>query len=696
MGATPSLLQFEDAECGAVCLAMVLARFGCWESMDTIRAACGVSRDGVSAATLVEAAGQFGLIAEALRVEPEGLAGLPMPQILFWRFNHFVVLVSANRDGFVIHDPVSGRRRVGAEEMGRAFTGVTLTLRPGPSFRRLRRSARLVPTLWGLLRGSGAAAGLVLLSGALMTLLGILMPAATRIYVDEYLNQGRREWVVPLLLGMMALAAGRGTLAWAAAQLNLHLQTKVGALLSSRIVWSLLRLPFPFIARRSAAEMSTRMQLAGQIAGTASGPFLKIVNSLVMAAGYGAAMLAYSPLLTAVVLLITLANVLVLARMNRAVAELSGEAQMLAGKAHALNIRGVALLEESRATGQGRLLFRRMLSAYVDEANAHQRSTALSQRLGAVAFLSTRLLSLAVLGVGSWQVMRADLTIGGLLAFQMLAEMFAQPLTAIVSLGSGVLSVSGGLARTQDLLAAQPRPSASAEAPFDGKRLAGTVALEGVGFSYGDAAPLFEAASAVFEAATMTLIEAPSGSGKTTLAMLLAGVLEPDAGALRLDGALSCELPMAVLRHSVGLAEHAPFFAAAPLKEALSLWDPGLPSDAIWGALECAAVDDVVHARPGGLVSRIGEAGAGFSGGELQRLGIARALALSPTVLILDDATTALDPATEARVLTNLRHRGITVVMLTSRTGLADHFDRVWQLRGRTLRPHGQRVLERA
>src|SRR5262249_13195538 len=133
-------------------------------------------------------------------------------------------------------------------------------------------------------------------------------------------------------------------------------------------------------------------------------------------------------------------------------------------------------------------------------------------------------------------------------------------------------------------------------------------------------------------------------------------------------------------RHSIGLAQQNPFFAAAPLRDALTLWDFGPTTDALQRALGDAAVDEVVNMRPGGLGGRIGEAGTGFSGGELQRLGIARALVHAPSILVVDDATTALDEETERRVLANLRRLGITVVVLTSRRSLAPQFDRTIDL----------------
>lgn len=682
----PSVLQMEAAECGAACLAMVLRRFGRHEDLETLRDACAVSRDGVSAASLSAAAETFGLESSAYEVEPEELSRLPMPQILFWNFNHFVVLEAARGDGFAIIDPACGRRRISAAEMDRSFTGLTLAFRPTRRFERRRPPNALVRMLRTVLAGSWSTAGSIILSTVLLTLVGVLVPSLTRIFIDEYLNQGRRDWLAPILFGVAALMVLRIALTWINAELSLFLQSKINGELSSRLVWTVLRLPYSFLSSRSTAELSTRMLLAGHVAGTASGPVLRLADSAVMAVGFGLAMLAYSPVLTLAVLAILLGNLVLISIANRAVVDSSADAQMMAGRSHAQAMQGIALLEEARATGMVPLLYRRLVDAYVDETNTQQRATRVAQRLAAVPFFCNQLMTLVVLGLGSYEVMRTEMTIGSLLAFQMLAQMFASPLQSIIGLGSAILTTSGSVVRLRDLFEGRARPETAPTArgaPVE--RLQGLVTLDRVRFGFPGRPPLFDDLSAHFEPGTMSLIVGGSGSGKSTLAMLLAGVMRPDAGAIRWDGKEFSALPAEVFRASLGLADQTPFFAAGSLKDALTLWDPDIATAQLQTAIATAEMGEAVRERPGGLSGRIGENGSGFSGGELQRLGIARALAAKPSILIVDDATTALDTETERRVLANLREAGVTVVMLSGRAGLAAAFDVTYTLDGRRL-----------
>lgn len=672
----------EAAECGVACLAMVLARFGRNESLEALRRACPSSRDGVDAAGLIATGRHFGLDGEAYRINLDEFDTLDLPQILHWEFNHFVVLEAVRAEHFIIVDPARGRRRIGRAEMSRAFTGITLAFKPAAGFVPVRAGAGVIRNLWQTLSQSRAAAVNIVLTGLLLAATGILLSSATRLFVDEYLGQEKRAWLMPLLAGMVVLAAARGGLTWASAQIALFLQTRINALISSRIVWTLLRLPFPFLASRSAAEISTRMQIAGQIAGTASGPLLKVLNSVVLLFTYALAMFAYSPMLAGLVLAIAGVNLVVLRLVDRVVMDANADAQMAASKAHALNIRGIALLEEARATGMIRLLFRRLLDAFVDETNAQQKAARFGHRLGAIPYFSGNVVSLVVLCAGAYEVMRSEMTIGTLLAFQILAEFFTAPLSSLVGLGSAVLSVSGGIARTNDLLGGEPRRSAPDDAfPFSGTRLSGRVSLRGVSYGHRGQPLLFEPLSIDVEPGRMLLVIGDSGSGKTSLAMILAGVMAPSEGTVAFDDQPAEAIAAETFRHSLGHVDQTPFFAAGPLRDALSLWDPGVSTASLQAALEDSAVADVVQSRPGGLSSRIGEGGMGFSGGELQRLALARALANAPSIVILDDATTALDADTEQQVFARLRARGLTVIMVTGRRELADHFDEVLELR---------------
>lgn len=674
----PTILQMEAAECGAACLAMVLAHFGRAESLDEVRDRCGVSRDGVSAADIVAAARTFGLKARAFTRDVPELAELPMPQILFWAFNHFVVLEGRRGRSFVINDPAAGRRTVGEGEFRRNFTGVTLAFEPDTTFQRKRRPAGLLRYLAAQLRHSREAVAYILCASLLLTLVGVLVPGFTRIFIDDYLVRGFGDWLIPLLIGMVMVAMLRMALAWLQTSGLLLLQTKITATMSAGFVWRVLRLPFRFFVHRSPAEVSGRVQLAGQIAGTIAGPLTTTAVNLITMVAYALIMLAYSPLLTAVAVGFTAANVLVLRTVARVVAERSQRLQMAAGHAHAVAVQGTALIEDHRATGTEDILFERMMAAEVGLLNAEQNVGRVQKVLSAAPLVSGRLLGIAIMGVGAVEVMQTDMTIGMLVAFLMLAEMFSAPMAALVGLGTAIQTSSSAMIRIEDITGHKLDANAAALAPSSGQalRLSGAIEARGLSFGYGRSQTVLDGVDLAVAPGSMVAVLGASGSGKTTLGRLLVGLLAPSAGELRFDGIDMRELPAATLAASIGYVDQSPYLASGRVRDSLTLWDAAVSQADLARAARIAVADEVILAKPGGYDGRLGEGGAGLSGGERQRLAIARALVQAPSILVLDEATSALDAATEAALLGNLREAGITTVIITHRASTLRHCDR--------------------
>lgn len=675
-GPVPTVLQMEAAECGAACLAMVLAAFGRWETLDSVRDSCGVSRDGVSAADIVEAAGRRGLEASAYSREVEELAELPLPQILFWDFNHFVVLEAVGRRGFTVNDPAHGRREIGREEFGRRFTGVTLAFRPGPEFRPTPRPQSTSRRLAGLLRGSGGMFASVILTSFTMVALGVLVPGLTRVFVDDYLVQGRGDWLLPLLGGLIAVGALRAALAAVYTRGLLLLQTKIGAAVSAVFVWRLFRLPYEFFVRRSAVEISSRPQLAAQLAGIASGPMAQMATHLLAMLGYLLVMLAYDLWLTGVMVLFAVLEFSVLRLMRKRVEERAVHLQMAAGQAHAAAVQGTALLEQARAGGGEGLLFNRMLEAQARLVNSEQENGRTIRLLAALPYLGSRATTLALLGVGALLVIKTEMTLGTLLGFLMLASLFSSALSALTGISTAIGQSSAAIGRLGDALdhgatgAVAEADRSADEAPAATAR----IRLRDLAFGYSNGEVLLRDLQLSVEPGESVGIMGASGSGKSTLARLLTGLVTPLGGEVSFESRAGDWRPAGL---GVGYVDQQPFLPAGSLRAALTLWNDKADNGEIQRALDDAEIAEAVASRPGGVDGLIGEGGGGFSGGERQRLALARALVVRPDILILDDATSALDEETEARILGNLRRRGVTVILLTNRASAIRHLDRV-------------------
>lgn len=689
---TPTILQMENSECGAACLAMILAAYGRWETLDTVRDRCGVSRDGVSAADIIEAAEYFGLTARAYRREIDELAALGFPQILFWGFDHFVVLEAMGRNHAIINDPAHGRRRLSLEAFSAHFTGITLSFAPGADFQRAPRPPGALRRMAGLVWGSGAMFFMIVVASLCMVAVGVLVPGITRVFIDDYLVQGYGDWLAPLLAGLVVV----GLLNAALAALHTHglmlLQTKLSAILSARFIWRLFHLPYEFFARRNAVEVASRPQYAAQVATTISGPVAQsLVNGLSLL-GYVAVMLAFSVPLTMLVVVLAAFELAIVALVSRRLREEAAQLQMMSGQAHAVTVQGASLLEEAKVNGTEAMLFDRLVDAQVRLINVEQSTGRSAKLLATLPYASSRLTTLAVLGGGTYLVMVTTTTLGTVLGFLMLAGLFSGALSVLTGTGTAIGQAGSAMTRLGDALERDDSRDQGRDAQRQRNAWpTGRIALSGAGFAYTNAPPVFAGAELHIEPGQCVGITGGSGSGKSTMARIFAGVAPLTSGRLRHEVVCDGQKSWVDGAPAVGFVDQTPFMPSGTLRAALTLWGAGVDDGAILRALIDADIAHAVFNRPGGIDGRIGEGAGGFSGGERQRLAIARALLTGAQVLVLDDATSALDETTEARVLENLRRRGTTTILFTNRTSALSQFDRVALLRDGVLTPlHSQ------
>lgn len=676
---TPTILQMEAVECGAACLAMVMAHFGRWIPLEELRISCGISRDGSNALNIVKAARSYGLEAQGLKVDMEGLAALPMPLILFWEFNHFVVLEGLTSQAATINDPALGRRTLSLKELSDSFTGVALQMAPGPDFAAGGRKPALIAALRRRLKGSHAAFAFITLATLLMVLPGIVLPAISKVYIDKFLVDGQDTWVRPLLLTFAAAGSMSLLLSWLQQHFLMRLQIKLAVVMTGRMLWHLLTLPVDYFAQRFAGDLANRLQSNGRLARTLSADLAVNLVGIVTLVLYGAIMLAYSVPLAALAFGFAGIN---LGLMRVVWLRLENATQLLAQSAarqNAVSMSGLAAIETIKAEGAEDDLFSRW-------AGYQSRFVSLSQEIGR----DTRLLgvmpgflsaigNLAVLSYGTAQVMEGLLSIGDLVAFQALAASFNGPIARLVGLGAVLQTARADLQRIDDVMnypapGSHPALPPSGAAPPGaglvptGGRLSGQLDLRNITFGYSRlAAPLIENLSLTVAPGARVAVVGASGSGKSTLVKLAAGLYQPWAGEILLDGRPLGTIPRATLTQCVAAVDQDITLFADTIRNNITLWDPTIEDMAVERALEDACLRDLLHQREAGIRSKMAEAGRNLSGGERQRLEIARALVRSPSLLLLDEATSALDPATEVRIDANIRRRGCACLIIAHR-----------------------------
>ncbi len=666
---TPTVLQMEAVECGAAALSIVLQYYGKYVALEELRLACGVSRDGVNALNIVRAAERYGLEAKGVRRSTiSGLHTLPKPALLFWKFSHFLVLEGFGKDRAYLNDPATGPRTVPLEEFNASFTGVVLTMEPGPDFEKTGRPFRLLEALRERLAGSRWGLVYVLLASLFLVIPGLLVPVFLRVFVDDILIGGR-DFLLPLLIGMGLAAALNMGLTWLQQMYLLRLETKLALSGSSQFLWHVLHLPVEFFTQRYAGDIAFRVQVNDQVAYLLSGELATAAISVLLAVFYALLMFQYDVLLTLIGVAVVLLNMLALRTISRLRVDANRNMLQERGKLIGTSMDGLQSIETLKATGAESDFFARWAGFQAKVVNSEQRLGYLTQILFVVPPFLQMITTTLILVVGGFRVQEGLLSVGTLVAFQSLMLAFSQPVTQLVNLGSRLQEAAGDMNRLDDVLrypvddyAIAPPMTTSAA------RLEGQLEIRDLTFGYSRLGePLIEGFNLTLMPGQRVALVGASGSGKSTVARLVAGLYQPWSGEVLFDGKPRNAIPRDVLNASMSMVDQHIALFSGTIRDNLTLWNPTIPKNWIVQAAKDAAIHDVITEHTGGYAFMVEAGGTNFSGGERQRLEIARALATNPTLVIFDEATSALDPLTEQIIDDNLRRRGCTCLIIAHR-----------------------------
>ena len=667
---TPTVLQMEAVECGAASLAMILAHYGRWIPLEQLRVVCGVSRDGSKASNIAKAARHYGLAAKGFRKDPAGLSALPMPCIIHWNFNHFVVLEGMRGGLAHINDPAVGRYRVTMAEFSDAYTGIVLAMEPTEGFQRAKRKSEVTRIALQALGRSKAALFMLIVVSLALAVPSIVIPTFSRIFVDDILVGGLSGWFTPLLIGMAVTALARALIGALQQSVLLRVETKLTVTMVSRFMWHVLALPMEFFAQRHAGDVAARVDANEEVARLISGGLATNTLNLVSVVFLGAVMATYDPTLTAVAVGLSSLNVLALWLIGRRREEINRSMALSRGKLHGATVSIVRTIETLKASGLEDGAFARWAGVHARVLNAEQRLGLYSTVLDVLPAFFGVLTTAAVLGLGSLRVIDGALTIGSLVAFQSLAASFAGPISALVQLAGNFQTIKADLAYLEDVLnhpteaLREERAGNARSAP----KLTGHIELRDISFGYSPLEPpLIEGLSLVLEPGKRLALVGASGSGKSTVGRLTCGLLKPWSGEILVDGRPLSEIPSDVFASSVSYVDQDVVLFEGTVRENVTLWDPATEETDIARALRDAAIYDEIAARQGNYDGYVSEGGTNFSGGQRQRIEIARALVGNPSVLVLDEATACLDAVTEKTIDDCLRRRGCTSIIIAHR-----------------------------
>jgi len=664
----------EALECGAACLTMILAYYGKWVPLEQVRADCGVSRDGSKAVNVLKAARSYGLKAKGMTYSANALRKKgSFPCILFWNFNHFVVLCGFKGKHAYLNDPARGQIKVTMEEFEDSFTGVVLVFEKTDALVEGGSKPDTAAYARKRLKGLGGAVSLVMTAAAIVSVVDILIASRGTVFLDRILSGQNPEWLVPFTVIMLALAAISGGASILSAVYLLKIQGKIAVVSSSRFMRHLLHLPMRFYSQRMVGDLQQRQSANEIIAYHLVGQLAPVLVNGVMLILYLVVMLNYSILLTAVGLVAVVSNAILARQISKKRVNISRSGAANMGKLYATTVGGIEMIETIKSAGAEQGYFGRWAGyqASVNEATA--RTSRLNEYLGALPQIMTQLANIAVLVLGIWLIVEKAFTPGMLLAFTGFLAAFMMPVNQLINMGQAVQEMETQMERIEDVMRYPVDvPEEPGDLPnmddIDREKLIGTVDLEGVTFGYSPLEPpLIEDFNLHIEQGEWVALVGGSGCGKSTVAKLVAGLYDPWAGEVKFDGVKVKDIPRPVFRGSLAVVDQDIVTFDDTVADNVRLWDRSIEDYEVILACRDAAVHDVVVNREEGYSGRVLPGGRNFSGGQLQRLEIARALAQDPTVLILDEATSSLDARSEAEVINRIRDRGITCIVVAHR-----------------------------
>ena len=682
---TPTVLQYEAVECGAASLKIVLGYLGKVVPLAELRERCGISRDGVTAVQIKRTAISYGLEVRAYRSSAVQLRlKAKVPAILFWNFNHFLVLEGFEGSKVFLSDPASGRRSVPWDEFLTSFTGVVLELSPGPNFQRGGSEPSLYHRLPLLLKPYRSLIPWILVVAFVGAIPELFIAGATAQFIDAFLQEQRQNIAIPVIwITSIAAVTVIGLL-----NIQKLLLRLVGNLLVRRVASllyvSLFSLPYPFFLQRMGGELSQRLSLPFtlvQVGVNGVVDFLLSIGSGLLALSVG---LVISPLLAFITLLISGGNAALSIWMREWRRSDNYRMAMLNGKAMGIGMSILQGIESVKASGLENESFVMWSACFSEGLQEMQKQSLANSLIGVVGTTSGFLLRTGVVLVGGLLIIAGQLSLGELMAFQFLMGLIQSPLQQLTMLTSQLQQLDGEMGRLNDVADTAVDPtvrsfqlSSEASSLAHKRQLNGLISIQNLGFQFSHTTPLlFDGLNLDLRPGQHLAIVGSSGSGKSTLLRVLCNLLQPTRGRILYDGRPWMEWDDATLRHSMALVSQEVFLFAATLQENLTLWDGRFSDEQAAEALADAGLLEEL----GGVASlhkALQEGGGNLSGGQRQRVEIARALLRKPSILLMDEATSALDARRERAVLQAVKQGSPTLITVAHRLYSAEISDLV-------------------
>lgn len=670
----PVIMQMEALECGAACLAMVMAYYEKWVPLEQVRVDCGVSRDGSNAKNVLVAARSYGFVANGYRFEPNDFKkNGQFPCIIHWNFNHFVVLNGFKKDKAILNDPARGTYAVSMEEFDKAFTGICLMIEPGENFVPGGKPKSVWKFAASRLKGTGTAIAFVVLSSLITVLIDIIRPGFSRVFMDRLLTGQNPDWFYPFLTGLTVISLIQIFVSAVQTVYSNKLNGKMAVVGNMTFLWKVLHMPMEFFSQRMAGDIQNRQNSNAVIAGSLINTFAPLALNFIMMMFYLVVMIRYSWLLTLVGVSSIVVNMLLSRIISAKRVNLSRVQMRDSAKLNSATVAGIEMIETIKSSGAENGYFEKWAGYQASVNTQSVKFTKANLYLTMLPTLVSTLTGTAVLMLGVYFAMKGSFTVGMIMAFQGFLSSFSAPASSLISAGQSVMEMRTAMERIEDVMqypsdVCYENQSEAVDETVSYAKLKGNIELRNVTFGYSRLAePLIRDFNMTLRPGERVAFVGASGCGKSTISKLISGLYQPWSGEILFDGKPISQIDRSVFTGSLAVVDQDVILFEDSIANNIKMWDDSIEDFEMILAARDAQIHEDIMQRDGGYRYKLSEGGKDLSGGQRQRMEIARVLAQDPTIIIMDEATSALDAKTEYEVVNAIRDRGITCIVVAHR-----------------------------
>lgn len=678
---TPTVFQMENVECGAASLAMILAYYKCYVPLEKLRIECGVSKDGCNAFNVANAAVKYGFKFEALKYDLEDLIAETNPCIIHWNFNHFVVYEGIKHGYIYINDPATGRRKISLEELNKSFTGIVLKFEKTEKAASSKKSKSVLDFLKKRSKNQKLPLLIMLLLGLILVVPGMISASFSRIFIDEILTSRNYDWFFPFLFVMLSTVIFQFIFSFIRNVLVNKFQLKLSIVYGYDFLERMLKLPISFYDQRYAGDLSQRIVNNDTANTFLSGRLVAIVLDFITAIFYLIFMFFYNVSLTIISVIGLSISMIATFWLASKVNDDNVKYMQDNGKMTGQLFSGIEISSTIKACGLEDRFVHKLLGLYSAMGSLEQKIGRVTQLIAFAPSTLLQITNICILMFGAVMVIDSQITMGMLSSFAVIFAAFIAPVNSLFGVFQELQSLRANLLRVQDIenyKISNRFLSKSVSSTDIDLKLSGKIDIENLTFGYSPVdKPFFKDLSFSIKPGEVVALVGPSGCGKSSILKLLSGLYLPWEGKILFDNKLAQEYPTNVLTTSLSTISQDIMMVSDTIKNNMTLWNNLTIEEDIVHAAKDACIHETISKFSQGYNYKLSQGAKNLSGGQRQRLEIARALVNNPSILLMDEATSALDPIVENQVMSNIKKRGCTCVIVAHRLSTIRDADKI-------------------